>query len=70
MDHGVYQLVKRAAPEQVAYKDYLARMKAFDLYDIEKVYVVRKHSLLQRGLAQAEIDASTCQVVSKSILRM
>jgi tRNA 2-thiouridine synthesizing protein C len=56
---GVWQLVPQQSPETIQQKNYLKTFAAFDLYDIEHVYVCQQ-SLNERALpAQFHIDNVT-----------
>ena len=55
LDDGVYQLLGGQNPEQLQSKDYLATMKAFELYDIERV-IVAAPDLQSRGIAPDELN--------------
>lgn len=49
-DDGVFQLLNEQNPELIHQKNYLKTFAAFDLYDIENVYVCQQ-SLSQRNLS-------------------
>lgn len=55
VDDGVYQLLQDQNPEQLDSKDYLATMKAFELYDIEHI-VCCKEDLLVRGMSENHLS--------------
>ena len=47
---GVWQLINGQQPQVIQQKDYLKTFSAFDLYDIQHVYVAQE-SLDERGLS-------------------
>ena len=49
---GVWQLIPGQQSELISQKDYLKTFAAFDLYDIENVYVCQ-NSLIQRALPES-----------------
>ena len=51
---GVYQLIGKQQPKQLDSKDFLATMKAFDLYDIDNV-IACSDSLQARGIDKSTI---------------
>ncbi|MGJ8692586.1 MAG: sulfurtransferase complex subunit TusC [Thalassotalea sp.] len=51
-DEGVWQLINNQQPEQISQKDYLKTFAAFELYDIDHVYVCRS-SLSTRSLNES-----------------
>ena len=62
MQDAVYQLLGNQQPEKVGCKDYLARLKALSLYDIEQVYVC-KASLQARQLKQEQLFLTQTQLI-------
>jgi len=48
---GVRQLIKNQNTEAVRVKNFLKTMAAFELYDIENIYLCKK-SLIERGLEE------------------
>lgn len=51
---GVYQLLGDQQPKLIGSKDFLATMKAFDLYDIENV-IVSHECINERGISEQDI---------------
>ena len=61
---AVYQLLDLSAAENHGYKDFTAAYKAFDLYDIEKIYV-NEEDLAMRGLTPQQLKIQA-QLLNKS----
>ena len=55
IDDGVYQLLDNQNPELIDNKDYLATMKAFELYDIEHI-VASFDDMTCRGIADKPLS--------------
>ncbi len=66
IDDGVYQLIKSQQPEQIGGKDFLATMKAFELYDIENTYCC-EHSIAQRSIDKTTLIASAVLLTPEKI---
>ena len=62
MQDAVYQLLRDQQPERVGCKDYLARLKALSIYDIEQVYVC-KASLEARKLKKEQLFLNQTQLI-------
>tara|TARA_B100001094_G_C18165590_1_gene791860 strand:- start:1858 stop:2217 length:360 start_codon:yes stop_codon:yes gene_type:complete len=67
MQDGVYQLLRGQQPEKVGCKDYLARLKALSLYDIEQVYVCAQ-ALKARQLKQEDLFVTPTQLIESTAL--
>lgn len=52
---GVYQLLGDQQPKLIGGKDFLATMKAFDLYDIENV-IISHECMNERGISEQDIN--------------
>lgn len=52
---GVYQLLNNQQPKLIDGKDFLATMKAFELYDIENV-IASEQCLNERGITAQDIS--------------
>lgn len=59
---GVWQLINHQQPELIGQKNYLKTFAAFELYDIEHVYVCQ-HSLALRNLPE-EFHIADVKVLS------
>lgn len=66
IQNGVYQLIKGQDPEAIDNKDFLATMKAFELYDIEHI-VCCTDSLTERALSPAQLQQQVELLDSKQI---
>jgi len=66
IDDGVYQLYQGQQAELIKTKDYLATMKAFDLYDIDKILVCEQ-SLQRRGINACELTINANVATSAQI---
>lgn len=69
VDDGVYQLLDNQQPELLENKDFLATMKVFELYDIERV-VVSRDDMACRGVADSALSMDVAPLSNQQIAQL
>lgn len=69
MGLGVTQTLSKQTPELISQKDYLATIKALELYDIEQVYSV-KEDLVSLGLDAKPLLPSISKINLHSLAQL
>ena len=55
LEDGIYQLLKNQNPQSITIKDHAATFSAFELYDINSIYV-DDHALKDRALSKTDLS--------------